>query len=85
MTELNYPELSPQQAKRLLGQEIGTQFNTQDRMFQYWDNGSVLDMGTWMHSDMKEMLKRDGQAAALELRCRTHSSNPPSRLGYHAS
>jgi hypothetical protein len=66
VANLNYPELSPSQAKRLLGQEIGTQFDVRERMFSYWGDGEVFDYSSWSEADMKQMLLKDGQAAALE-------------------
>lgn len=66
MANLNYPELSPQQAKRLLGQEIGTQFDPRERMFSTFGDGVVFDYSSWSEADMKQMILRDGQAAALE-------------------
>lgn len=63
---IQYPELSPQQAKKLLGTELGSSFDTSERLFSYWDNGTVLDLDTWNERGIREMLNRDGQAAALE-------------------
>jgi hypothetical protein len=65
-TRLAYADISPQQAKKLLGAEIGTQFDVHDRMFAYWGDGIVFDYSTWSEADMKTMILRDGQAAALE-------------------
>lgn len=62
-------DLSIAQAKKskaLLGNEIGTQFDVRDGQFSYWGDGTVFQYDTWQTSDMKTMLTRDGQAAALE-------------------
>jgi hypothetical protein len=53
--------------KKLLGNEIGTQFDIRDRQFAYYNNGAVFDVSSWSERDMKTMILRDGQAAALEL------------------
>lgn len=65
-SKLAFADISPQQAKKLLGAEIGTQFDIRDRMFSYWGDGVVFDYSTWSEADMKTMIGRDGQAAALE-------------------
>jgi hypothetical protein len=63
---INYPDISPKQAKKLLGSEIGTSFDIRERMFSYWGDGTVFDYSSWSEADMKQMILRDGQAAALE-------------------
>jgi hypothetical protein len=62
----NLPDLTPAQGKSLLGNEIGTQFDFTERMFGYFGKGEVFDYSTWSERDMRTMLLRDGQAAALE-------------------
>lgn len=66
MASLQYPELTPAQTKRLLGQEIGSQFDVRERMFSSFGDGVVFDYSSWSEADMKQMILRDGQAAALE-------------------
>ena len=66
MTKIVFPDISPKDAKRLLGSEIGTQFDVRDRMFSYFGDGTVFDYSSWSEADMKTMILRDGQAAALE-------------------
>ena len=62
----NLPDLTPAQGKALLGKEIGTQFDFTERLFGYFGEGEVFDYSTWSERDMRTMLLRDGQAAALE-------------------
>jgi hypothetical protein len=66
LANINYPDISPKQAKKLLGGEIGTSFDIRERMFSYWGDGTVFDYSSWSEADMKQMILRDGQAAALE-------------------
>lgn len=66
MSKLAFADISPQQAKKLLGGELGTQFDVRDRFFSMWGDGAVFDYSTWREADLKTMLVRDGQAAALE-------------------
>lgn len=63
---LKFPDLKPAARRQLLGPELGTQFDSMDRMFAYWADGSVLDYGEWSSRDMEQMLVRDGQASAIE-------------------
>lgn len=65
-SKLAFADISPKQAKKLLGDEIGTSFDIRDRMFSYWGDGVVFDYSSWSEADMKTMILRDGQAAALE-------------------
>src|ERR1700743_1566090 len=63
---LRFPDLAPKTRRQLLAPEAGTPFCPMDRMFAYWNDGSVLDYGDWTSRDMETMLARDGQAAAIE-------------------
>jgi hypothetical protein len=63
---VRFPDLSPKTRKQLLQGETGTQFDLGDRLFPSWQDGDVLDWGTWDARSMDQMLRRDGQAAALE-------------------
>lgn len=63
---IQFPDISPKAAKKLLGSEIGTAFDIRDRMFSYYGDGTVFDYSSWSEADMKQMILRDGQAAALE-------------------
>lgn len=64
--KLAYADISPRAARKLIGNELGTQFDVRDRFFSMWGDGAVFDYSTWRESDLKTMLVRDGQAAALE-------------------
>lgn len=66
MSKIVFPDINPKDAKKLLGTEIGTAFDMRERMFSYWGDGVVFDYSSWSESDMKQMILRDGQAAALE-------------------
>lgn len=66
MSKIVYPDLTPRQTSKLLGNEIGTAFDVRERMFSYWGDGTVFDYSSWSEADMKQMILRDGQAAALE-------------------
>lgn len=59
MGKMQFADINPRQAKKLLGAEIGTQFDIRDRMFSYWGDGTVFDYSTWQESDMKTMILRD--------------------------
>jgi hypothetical protein len=61
-----FPDLKPSARRQLLGNELGSQFDLYERMFAFWSDGSVFDYGTWQARDLEEMLKKDGQAAAVE-------------------
>jgi intein/homing endonuclease len=63
---LQFPDLAPKARRQLMQPELGTQYDSMDRMFAYWADGSVLDYGEWTSRDMETMLVRDGQAAAIE-------------------
>jgi hypothetical protein len=63
---LKFPDLAPAKRRQLLGPEAGTQYDSTDRMFAYWGDGSVLDYGEYTARDLETMLVRDGQAAAIE-------------------
>jgi len=66
VSKIVFPDIDPKQAKKLLGDEIGTAFDMRERQFAYWGDGAVFDYSTWSEADMKQMILRDGQAAALE-------------------
>jgi hypothetical protein len=61
-----FPDLKPATRNQVLGGELGTQFDSQNRMFSSYGDGAVLDYGQWSSRDMATMLERDGQASALE-------------------
>ena len=63
---LTFPDLKPADKRALLGPELGTQFDVTQRIFAYYGDGDVFDYGEWTSRDMKSMLSRDGQAAAIE-------------------
>lgn len=71
---INFPEISPTAAKKLMGSEIGTTFDLTERQFAYWGDGTVFDYSSWSERDMRSMLVRDGQAAALLARGCTDST-----------
>lgn len=62
-----FPDLQPATRRQLLGAEAGTQYDLlSDRMFSTYGDGSVLDYSSWTARDMEAMLRKDGQAAAVE-------------------
>jgi hypothetical protein len=64
---VKFPDLAPKTRNQLLKGELGTQFDMGDRLFgAFGVNGDVFDYGTYQARDLEEMLRRDGQAAALE-------------------
>jgi hypothetical protein len=66
VAKLAYADINPKNAKKLIGAEIGSQWDVRDRMFSYFGDGEVFDISSWSEADMKQMILRDGQAAALE-------------------
>lgn len=36
VSKINFPDITPKEAKKLLGSEIGTQFDIRERMFSYF-------------------------------------------------
>ncbi len=63
---VKFPDLKPSTRNQILGVELGTQYDSMNRMFSTFGDGAVLDYGEWSSRDVSEMLSRDGQAAALE-------------------
>lgn len=61
-----FPDLTPATRNDLMRGEIGTQYDQQSRVFGLYAGGDVFDYGEWSSRDVALMLKRDGQAAALE-------------------
>ncbi len=64
---VQFPDLRKSDRNKLLGAELGTQFDFGQRLFAYYGQGDVFDYGEWNSRDMKAMFKRDGQCSALEL------------------
>ena len=63
---VQFPDLNPKTRQQLLSGELGTQLDIYgDRMFSYF-GGDLLDVGEWAARDLEAMLRRDGQACALE-------------------
>jgi hypothetical protein len=63
---VQFPDLKPATRRQLLGSELGSQWDVQDRMFSFYSDGAVFDYSEWTSRDMAVMLQRDGQAAAIE-------------------
>lgn len=61
-----FPDLKPSTRSQLMRGELGTSFDSSDRMYAFYGKGEVFDYGTWDARDVGVMLTRDGQAAALE-------------------
>jgi len=61
-----FPNLKPGVRRAIMSGEMGTQFDSQNRLFAGYGNGTVLDVSEWTAADMSQMLVRDGQAAATE-------------------
>lgn len=66
MSKSSYSDISSKGASKLLGSEIGSQFDIRERMFSYYGDGTVYDYSSWSEADMKTAILRDGQMAALE-------------------
>jgi hypothetical protein len=63
---VQFPDLKPATRRQLLGPEIGSQWDIQDRMYSFYSDGAVFDYSEWTSRDMAVMLQKDGQAAAIE-------------------
>jgi hypothetical protein len=61
-----FPDLTPATRRDLMRGEIGTEFDQQSRVFGMYAGGDVFDYGEWSSRDVAVMLRRDGQASALE-------------------
>jgi len=64
---VQFPDLKKGDRRKLLAQELGTQFDIGQRLFAVYGAGDVFDYGEWTSRDMKSMFRRDGQCSALEL------------------
>lgn len=64
---VQFPDMKKPDRNKLLGSEIGTQFDYGQRLFAYYGQGDVFDYGEWTSRDMKAMFKRDGICSAIEL------------------
>jgi hypothetical protein len=63
---VQFPDLKPATRRQLLGSELGSQWDVQDRLFSFYSDGAVFDYSEWTSRDMSVMLQRDGQACAIE-------------------
>lgn len=63
---IELPGPDARERRKLLGPEIGTQFDVAQRLFGYYGNGDVFDYGEFLSRDVDVMLSRDGIAGALE-------------------
>jgi hypothetical protein len=63
---VRFPDLKPATRRQILGSELGSQWDVQDRMYSFYSDGAVFDYSEWTSRDMAVMLQRDGQAAAVE-------------------
>lgn len=62
---VKFPDLAPKTRGELMRGELGTQFDSADRLYAYYGK-DVFDYGNFDARDYEVMLRRDGQAAALE-------------------
>lgn len=63
---VKFPDLKPAIRRQILDSETGTQFDSQQHLFSFFNNGDVFNYGTYTARDFETMLSRDGQAAAIE-------------------
>ena len=63
---VSLPDIKIKNRRKLLGPELGTQFDTGQRLFSYFGGGDVFDYGEFQSRDMKAMFRRDGVASAVE-------------------
>jgi hypothetical protein len=63
---VEFPSLSKKEKKELTGPAIGTAFDAYTRLFAYFSDGDVFEVGEWRSRDMDLMLTRDGKAAMVE-------------------
>lgn len=61
-----FPNLKPGLRRTILGAETGSSWDAGERMFAVYSDNAVLDASTWNARDLEVMLRRDGQAAAIE-------------------
>ncbi|HYK70453.1 MAG TPA: DUF935 family protein [Streptosporangiaceae bacterium] len=63
---VQFPDLKKATRRKLLADELGTQFDVGQRLFAYYGSGDVFDYGEWTSRDMKAMFRRDGICSAVE-------------------
>ena len=61
-----FPNLKPGARRAIMGGEIGSSWDAGERMFAAYSDNAVLDYGTYNARDYEVMLRKDGQAAAIE-------------------
>jgi hypothetical protein len=57
---------TPAQLRALTGPPLSSTFDVYERMFASFDMGTVFDYGTADARDLREMLRRDGNARKIE-------------------
>jgi len=61
-----FPNLKPGVKRAIMSGEQGSSFDAGERMFAAYSDNAVLDYGTYNARDYEVMLRKDGQAAAIE-------------------
>jgi hypothetical protein len=61
-----FPNLKPGVRRAIMGGEQGSSWDAGERMFAAYSDNAVLDYGTYNARDYEVMLRKDGQAAAIE-------------------
>jgi hypothetical protein len=61
-----FPNLKPGVRRAIMSGEQGSSFDAGERMFATYSDNAVLDYGTYNARDYEVMLRKDGQAAAIE-------------------